>query len=211
MNDLTLSAKVLQANIAKLDAKSQTFAESLLTRLDAGKGLSEKQWYWVGQLADRATKPPAPQPEALPVGDVGAIVAMITGAKAKLKWPRILLHTEIGTLRVSLAGNKSKVPGSVNVTDNIKNHEGRFGWIGRIGTDGAFVPGLNTTGDKLRYVLAALIEFANDPAGVAKAYGVKTGHCCFCSRELTDKVSVGLGYGPICAQHYGLPHTLTCE
>jgi len=32
-----------------------------------------------------------------------------------------------------------------------------------------------------------------------------TGNCCFCRRELTDKRSTEVGYGPICADHFSLP------
>lgn len=33
-----------------------------------------------------------------------------------------------------------------------------------------------------------------------------TGHCSFCQRELTDAGSLEVGYGPICADRWGLPH-----
>ena len=32
--------------------------------------------------------------------------------------------------------------------------------------------------------------------------------CAFCTRRLNDHVSKLLGYGPVCAQTCGLPHTL---
>jgi len=38
--------------------------------------------------------------------------------------------------------------------------------------------------------------------------GHKHGNCCFCCRDLTNAVSVHLGYGPICAEKYGLPHSI---
>jgi hypothetical protein len=30
--------------------------------------------------------------------------------------------------------------------------------------------------------------------------------CSFCGLALTDEGSVFMGYGPICARNYGLPH-----
>ena len=54
-------------------------------------------------------------------------------------------------------------------------------------------------------VANALIALANDPAKAASDYGHLTGTCCFCNRGLTDERSVSVGYGPICAQHFGLP------
>jgi len=49
-----------------------------------------------------------------------------------------------------------------------------------------------------------LRRMAADPAAEATAYGRLTGSCCFCRRPLTDGRSIAVGYGPICADHYGL-------
>ena len=35
--------------------------------------------------------------------------------------------------------------------------------------------------------------------------GQITGRCVFCSRTLTDERSIAVGYGPVCADHHGLP------
>ena len=44
---------------------------------------------------------------------------------------------------------------------------------------------------------------------IAAKYGVESGNCLFCSRELTDERSNpalgGAGYGPVCAKKYSLP------
>lgn len=39
----------------------------------------------------------------------------------------------------------------------------------------------------------------------AKAFGLLYKRCVFCSRRLTDQRSMDAGYGPVCAQTYGLP------
>jgi hypothetical protein len=39
----------------------------------------------------------------------------------------------------------------------------------------------------------------------AARFGKLWGSCVFCSRLLTDERSVTVGYGPICAEHNGLP------
>jgi hypothetical protein len=57
-------------------------------------------------------------------------------------------------------------------------------------------------------VFEALQDFAQNPLEAAKLYGTLTGNCCFCGRELTDNKagrSVEVGYGPICAEKWGLP------
>jgi hypothetical protein len=43
-----------------------------------------------------------------------------------------------------------------------------------------------------------------DPYGSAKLYGQHTGTCSCCGRELTNKLSIELGIGPICREKFGL-------
>ena len=50
-----------------------------------------------------------------------------------------------------------------------------------------------------------VLEFALDPVTEGKIHGQKFGHCCFCKQELTNAISIYNGYGPICAENYGLP------
>jgi hypothetical protein len=55
--------------------------------------------------------------------------------------------------------------------------------------------------------VAEVIEaIATTPAGLL---GRESDHCCFCGRGLTDVTSRALGYGPDCAERYGLPRTPT--
>ena len=56
-----------------------------------------------------------------------------------------------------------------------------------------------------------LKAFAKDPATFAAQYGKHTGKCCFCDIRLTDDrdgSSVEVGYGPVCAKKWNLPHLL---
>ena len=49
-----------------------------------------------------------------------------------------------------------------------------------------------------------LTKIAADPAGEARLYGMRTGTCACCGRELTDPNSIEAGIGPICAENWGL-------
>lgn len=44
-----------------------------------------------------------------------------------------------------------------------------------------------------------------DPKNSLATSGRELGECCFCSKRLVDPRSVNHGYGPICADKYGLP------
>lgn len=48
-------------------------------------------------------------------------------------------------------------------------------------------------------------QFYADPISACDTHGKTSGMCCFCSSPLTDKRSTAVGYGPICAQRFGLP------
>ena len=142
--------------------------------------------------ASAPAAPPAVVIEASPV------IAFLNVAKANgLKYPKVRFAAPGGgELRLSIAGPTAKVPGSVNVVV-------RGEWLGRINPDGAG-NGRNLTGNAT--LLALLAKIASDPARLAKEYGALTGNCSFCSKALTDAGSVEVGYGPICAKNWNLPH-----
>lgn len=54
-------------------------------------------------------------------------------------------------------------------------------------------------------VLDALLAIAADPAKVAGQNGIATGTCAFCGRALSTRESRSVGYGPECAEKWGLP------
>lgn len=50
---------------------------------------------------------------------------------------------------------------------------------------------------------ARIVAAASDPHSAAKAYGLKTGSCSCCGRELTNGLSIELGIGPVCREKFG--------
>jgi len=105
---------------------------------------------------------------------------------------------------LSVAGPAARLPGTVNLTDG--KPYGQNTWFGRVDpATGAWEPSSKVDAQTTTAITALLANFAKDPAKVASLYGKLTGNCCFCSRDLTDQRSVSVGYGPICAGHYGLP------
>lgn len=80
---------------------------------------------------------------------------------------------------------------------------GRSTYYGRINEDGKFY----TSKDGCPVaVLALLDEFEASPVSFVMNNGLRTGRCCFCDARLDDPISYKIGYGPVCAKHYGLPH-----
>lgn len=129
--------------------------------------------------------------------DGASIVALLTMASAHIKFPKVRFAGPNGReLLLSLASKTSKNPGAVYVKVGGD-------YAGLIAADGSLRGRLTNDGA----LLALLTAIAAEPARLAREYGALTGHCSFCNLQLTDAGSVEVGYGPVCAKHYGLPHT----
>lgn len=147
---------------------------------------------------------PAARPSGPAVGSLAGVVELLGRARdAGLKYPKLWLELEPGSpLRIHVAGETSSTPGYLQLTDG-----GPFGanrWYGRVSPDGELEMG--KAGRAVEAQLVQLLEsLAADPASVAADYGHVTGSCCFCHRRLSDDRSVTVGYGPVCADKFGLP------
>lgn len=177
--------------------------------------------YWLHRLANEAAGGPDGQPAAantqaaLPAVNLAGIFSLFTMAlQSGLRRPAITINrpegAEIGRIKITFT-TMGQNGGTLSISDG-----GPYGankWYGRIKADGSFVRGQRCTPQVLEY----LTRLAADPGGVIGAAGRRTSSCCFCSRPLTDDrdgFSVQVGYGPICAQRWGLPHgsaALTAE
>lgn len=182
--------------------------------LAAGQGLCFKGsngWQVKCQTPCDA-KPSATEPPVrAEVGEVAGILALFAKAKTHLKRPAILLSVPAlgagAAIRLTIAGERAKVPGSLTVTDGTKDETtGRRGWLGRITLAGVYEPSPEAM-DALAVpeITARLIAFAQEPGKIAGEHGKLTGRCCFCRIALTDERSTAVGYGPDCADHWNLP------
>jgi hypothetical protein len=147
-------------------------------------------------------------PEARSVGDLSGITALFAKAAEHLRYPAIVLSVPgavgVATLiRLSVAGERARVPGSITVTEGERGDDGRA-WLGRVLLDGTYQPAQAANG-RTEAITARLRAFAAEPAKVAADHGRLTGRCCFCNIALKDERSTAVGYGATCASHYGLP------
>lgn len=145
-----------------------------------------------------------PKREQVALPSVAGVVDLLNRAKATgLKYPKLWLQFPNGKpLRVSIAGDGSRTPGYLMLTDDGKYPDNQF--YGRISPTGALEIGRH--GHAVREELVALLtQLAKEPAKVAADYGHLTGHCCFCGLKLKDERSSRVGYGPNCAKKYSLP------
>ena len=174
------------------------FAKDLVAAFSRGR-ITLRQRSWLHKLAvDAGTPKPQAKQEPTCFGLTG-VVTLLYRAAAHLKFPKLTLDRDGQLLRLSIAGPKSKYAGSIMVTDG-KVFPNNI-WFGTIAEDGSFTPSRSAT----TFVIDSLVQLNADPAGFARRYGKDTGSCCFCSRELSTPESLAVGYGPVCAEHYGLP------
>lgn len=139
-----------------------------------------------------AAAPPKPSLALSP------LVQFLAAAKARgLKFPkaRFLAPDGRSEMLLSLAGPTSQTPGALVV-------KVRGFYAMSVLPSGE--PRGPRSGDAS--LAGTLIAIAVDPAAAAKAYGALTCSCSFCGLPLTDEGSVEVGYGPVCAKKWGLPH-----
>ena len=120
-----------------------------------------------------------------------------TAAAGRLKRPAIRLADENIRLHLTLAGSLSKNAGGIYVKAGSSYDANYYGkitpqgkWLGVRQTPAAVEP--------------LLMAFAANPEEIAKKYGKLTGCCSFCGRRLTDVCSTAAGFGPVCAEKFGL-------
>lgn len=177
---------------------TSAFARSLvITNEMNGRDLSIKQWAWVHIIVVEAETPREDDREVV---SLPQIRSMIDKAAETLKFPKINLTTPEGQrVRLSRSGDGSRRPGVIHITDGRPYGSNTY-W-GSIDLDGSWTINSNTPDD----VRSLLVSFDRDPQAAATAYGRTSGSCSFCSRQLTDGRSVAMGYGPTCADKFGLP------
>jgi hypothetical protein len=131
-----------------------------------------------------------------PTLDLKPIVAFLQAAKDRgLKRPklRVLAPNGVTELRIGLTV-VGIAPGSVSIVAGDM-------WLGAVRPNGEMAGAI-----ALDVVLQKhLLRVASDPVTAAQEYARLMSRCSFCNAPLTDAGSVEVGYGPVCAQHWGLP------
>ena len=189
-----------------LPARDHKFASDLI----AGKYGFEKRGYlsqgqmdWVGVLTDRALGLEV-VPTTTEVGNLEGLVELFEAALENAKRPKIVLTSAGQKIKLTVAGPKSKYHGCIMITDGGPYGDNK--WFGTVNpVDGTWLPSKSTTEDQITIIKRVLEAFANNPHKAAMTYGKAMHNCCFCSKQLDTKESQFAGYGPVCADKWGLP------
>lgn len=189
------------AKLSFLSPSSQEFATSLCQYFARHSCWTPKQWHWAQKLAYEADsfQPVAPQPvtdvdiQGEDLGDIRPVVDMLKRAfDLGVEFPAIRLG-EFSVRRAKTADLQ------LIVRNSDKSFLGKF-------TEGRWFvhPKYRKTSTADAYT-TLMREYLEDPVAKASLIGRRFGRCMFCGRGLERDNSINVGYGPICADRYGLP------
>lgn len=192
----------LEAVLHKLQPADRKFATDLIASTRQ-HGDTDKRLHWLAELLQRAQQPhQAPAKVEVAIGSFKGVYALFAAAAGKLKRPKIRLQlADGGQLVLYKASTQSAEPGVINVTDGRPYPDNK--WYGRVRENGTWLR-TNKPLPELGEVEALLKKLGEHPAETASEYGRLTGRCCFCDRKLEDEKSTAVGFGPVCADNFGL-------
>jgi hypothetical protein len=179
----------LQAWMSRQEWSS--FLQDMLERIRTPAGLSEKQLAAVLATKAKSEARKAEKTAArTSAADLSKIEAMFDVARSN--GLKKLAYRAQG-LVISPAPAHGTNPGALYV----KARGGEY--LGKV-AGGQFIAARACTDEHK----ATLAKVAANPGEEARQYGMKTGECCCCGRELTDPESIKRGIGPICEEKWGL-------
>tara|TARA_Y100000034_G_scaffold131908_1_gene193663 strand:+ start:157 stop:999 length:843 start_codon:yes stop_codon:yes gene_type:complete len=166
------------------------FAQSLVQGLNKYGNLSERQMNSAYSMMEKCAANRAKKDAAKPKFDLTRINELFATAQGNgAKKPAIV----VDNLRLSLAPLNGRNAGYIYVKDNGN-------YAGKISPEGVF-SAVRECRDEVKHELE---ELAKDPVNTMIRHGRSTGRCSCCNRELTKKISIDAGIGPICAEKFGL-------
>ena len=194
--NVTFQSSLSQSEVYDiLSTLTSTFARDLYFKWTRNprkwNNLSENQYAWAVKLAQDSVN--ERQRQAEQDYDFNGIVNAIDSAKNRgLK--RIKLRFWDVIIKPSKYPEKLYVLSATQKVQGDYGYQPKYlGWITR-----------NATSLRDEELIHLLEDVAQDPSKAAKLHGMETGSCACCGRELTNRASIQLGIGPICAEKYGL-------
>jgi hypothetical protein len=183
------AAAELRKRIAENKFQDPSFAEKMSKAWDSNKPMSAATVYWIHRLT---------QPEKVASGTINLerVNTLFGRAMQKLKRPAIVLSNGTSSIKIAYAGPSSKYRGQVVVAAPTFGD----GFYGRVDQSGNWYKTDSCSED----IEELVKQFAESPEDTAAKHGRLTGKCCFCNRGLTDDRSTEVGYGPVCADSFGL-------
>ena len=169
------------------------FYKSLFDNVEKYGDLTEKQMNCVREGIAREEEKERKKEEQTTTGiDLKVVHEKFNKAREnKIKRPVMRLEK----IKLSRAPDNGVNAGHIYVKDIDTS-----AYYGKVTPEGTFKPVYNGP----EWVGPYLLDVAQDVLKAARTYGLKTGVCSCCGRELTKNESIEAGIGPICAGKWGL-------
>lgn len=183
------------------DEEARTICATL--RSDFAKELAGKSrlsWAQLSWLHKLAVDSKAPKPTIAVEGAFDGVVRVLQTASTKLRYPKLRIGGDEGQITLKPRNGIIYIEDAVATAFNSYRGCDAPVYYGKI-TDGQIVPSGRGCPD---WAVDLIRAFCADPIATATAYGRKYNTCCFCGRDLTTTESVERGYGPVCAEKWGL-------
>lgn len=191
----TLTDRQAAETVLENSGRVDDFFVELAGKLDGGLSSAQRPYLHKGALIARGEWEDAgPAAEGLVEIISYFDVAHEHGG---LDYPKVRFYSTDPKFRLARQGSGSSYPGAVAVA-SVRGND----FYGRIRRNGEFYDRAAAPDG----IVELLRRFNRDPEGMAQTEGQETGECCFCGLELTEEGSVRVGYGPVCAANYKLPH-----
>ena len=147
--DLSAQITELELNLSKLPPRDKVFASSLISQFARKQALTPGQIPWVAKLLKIAGGESTGSQVAVKVGDFDGVLELFRAAREHLRNPKIHLLVGKAPVRLTIAGEKSKAPGSVVCTSEGGFYDRKF--YGRVTPEGdvwSVVPGSRMTSSR---------------------------------------------------------------
>jgi hypothetical protein len=185
-----------------------SFVDSVLRIIERGGSLTDRQLAVVEKIVAEKAQQDADN-AARKSGEHGSKGSPITHDVIRritdfldgsgLKQPKITYGAaDTKRLTITTASASSANPGCRYV-----KYDGNY--LGKITPDGRALWARTAERAHIDLTLTLLQQFLDNPREAAAEYGRQTCSCCFCGLPLTDERSRSVGWGPVCAENYGLP------
>ena len=132
------------------------------------------------------------------------IFDMFKTAQENLKWPKLVIP--VPDKKEKIIFRPAKYENRLNMY--LQQGTSQADWIGRLIRNDtkrviefSYNPQV-VIPDEIKLLIR---EAVKNPIGLCSVLGQQFSYCCFCSTEITTKESLSVGYGPICAEKWGLP------
>lgn len=135
------------------------------------------------------------------------LVEMFTATIGKLRFPRVVYPHQGGRILFTLASKHADKDFKNLIYikwENASKQQFYLGYISKQNEMRITIDDRLPIADK-QVLHETLNRLHTNPLEQLKMHGQQYSHCCFCATTIVSKNSLAVGYGPICAEKFGLP------